>query len=537
MSTKDSKKGKDKDKKEPERKSSDGQTKDLKKAESNRKLEKSSSKNPLLPLVDDNTQIHLMNNPLFADMIFVVGNQRINSHNCIVAARCPGLIGPWAPKKKKGIPEIELPKQISINTFMEVIKYTYSGRIQFEGMKEADIILLNAAAATFEGLERLQWLCENQLKSTLGLPNVCTVLVEADKHKLNYMKDYCIQFIVDHYKEIIQNKDTGRQIGVELFQEAVAANTLHETGNFKRVAEKPAPPDTFLDDMKKLYNTSNGSDISFKLTATNALGVSGSIYKCHKAIIASKSPLLANYCNSVTTKDSKDPIVTLKDITNDAFEALLKWIYYGESKFPTIAASELFTWCNEAKLPVLQLICLENMRKGISLDSVLTILDLSYSKEMPEHLHEALKELQPQCISFVVDNFTELDLKQIRERKMNKGMAADILVALQKSGRSNKRKVKKNKKEKKEENVGEGKEETPSVEPHQNSPEEKKNSPPPSTISPPPSLSTPPPSLSTSPPSLSTPPPILTPPPSLSTPPPILTPPPPLSIPPMEKNV
>jgi hypothetical protein len=68
---------------------------------------------------------------------------------------------------------------------------------------------------------------------------------------------------------------------------------------------------------------------------TNMLGISGSVFRCHKCVIASISHKLSILCNQTpvpvnaphgNTKDSSTAI-PVYGITTDGFTSLLKWVY------------------------------------------------------------------------------------------------------------------------------------------------------------------------------------------------------------------
>jgi hypothetical protein len=266
------------------------------------------------------------------------------------------------------------------------------------------------------------------------MTNLYQVFKESDQLQLKFIKDYCIHYAIDHYFEFVNNKEAVKELGIELFQETASAYLEHQAGRLKPVQSLVEPADTFLVDFKSLLDSGKNYDIEFQLVDSKLMGFpQGMLFKGHKAIIAVRSQPLADLCASPTTQAQKGlNAVPVKGVGNEAFQALLKWIYYGETNITTLAASELVLVAKEYKLPELQKLCVDIMVKGVELDTALALLDLTYIKDMPDFYTDAMKELHPRVMGFVVDHFVKVDLKNIRDRKvMHSNMACDILLALQ----------------------------------------------------------------------------------------------------------
>lgn len=380
----------------------------------------------------------LVNNSTYADVHFTVGKHKYVAHYSVIQIRCPGLLSPVGskgqPKKNKTTYETDIPASISPATFAELLHWVYSGSLQFDKLKETDVLQLAAASLQFEGLGRLQWMCENHIVKAVSLSNLYQVFKESDQLQLKYIKDYCIHFAIDHYFDFVNNKDAVKELGIELFQETASAYLEHQAGRLKPVQPLVEPADTFLVDFKTLLDSGKNYDIEFQLADSKLMGFpQGMLFKGHKAVIAVRSQPLADLCAAPTTQAQKGlNAVPVKGVGSDAFQALLKWIYYGETNITTLAAAELVLVAREYKLIELQRLCVDIMVKGVELETALSLLDLTYIKDMPDFYSDAMKELQPRVMGFVVDHFVKLDLKNIRERKvMHSNMACDILLALQ----------------------------------------------------------------------------------------------------------
>eukprot|EP01119_Soliformovum_irregulare_P007879 TRINITY_DN2044_c3_g1_i1.p1 TRINITY_DN2044_c3_g1~~TRINITY_DN2044_c3_g1_i1.p1 ORF type:complete len:477 (-),score=159.94 TRINITY_DN2044_c3_g1_i1:86-1516(-) len=371
----------------------------------------------------------LINNANYMDVLFILGPAKINAHQCIIESRCVGLLKNG--KKKKNVTEVEIPPTVSVTTFLDIMAYIYTGKVPYTSRKDEEIVLLMAASEKFEGLERLHWECEHQLRERITMTNAHRLLKLTDDLKLKF-KEYVLQYCVAHYTEFIGNKAATKEIGIELLQEAVQAQQAKSA----IPAEPAAPNDTFINDFKALYDTSNSSqskftDVQFKLMEMNIVGVSGLIWKAHKAIIAGRAPglqsLLATY-----GADSKNPAIPIKGFSPECFEALMKYLYYGDRNIPTKSACELVEFARQYGMGGLLRAVVDSMRRGISKETVLTIMDVGYTENMPQWYEEAMKELRPRCVRFLVENLTEIDFEKIREKKMNRAIAPAVLIAIQK---------------------------------------------------------------------------------------------------------
>jgi len=184
------------------------------------------------------------------------------------------------------------------------------------------------------------------------------------------------------------------------------------------------------------------------LAKANSFGLTGQLHKCHKALLVGRAPGLNALVNVPAQKEGKgDLIVPVKGITPEAFEALVKWVYYDETKIPTLVACELVSFCQQHAIPPLQKICVEIMEHGVAGDTVLVILNVANRKDMPTWFLDAMKELVPRCVKFAVEHLTDIEFEKLRAEEMNRSIAIDILLAIQKKAQSGHTKHKKHEKE------------------------------------------------------------------------------------------
>jgi len=403
------------------------------------------------------SHIHLVNKASYADITFqFVNGQKIPAHSCIILSRCPALTQKsHAPVKKIGtlrkVASREQPGSvfdvrpgISPSTFIELLNFVYSGKVNFEELNNIMVLELMAAAILYEGLERLEWLCETRTIEKLSMKNIYEVLACADKLKLQYIKEYCLHFAVSHWEKFIKSRESLRKLGVDLFQDAVISYQTYLQGELKPLPGHQQWPNNYINELKNLHNSMKGNDISFKLIEKNFLGVSGSIYRAHRAIVSSRSPELTLLCNQVpwvqnpvSTNTSKDLTsvnnnsVAVKGITTEGFTCLLKWLYYGESVIPSRAAVELVTFCKDYGLPELHKIAVFSLKNGVNdRDIVLEILHLGRLTDQPDFFYKEFEKIKPLCIDFIINNLTKVNLANLREQRLYHKIAADLVIAL-----------------------------------------------------------------------------------------------------------
>jgi len=365
-------------------------------------------------------------NPLFADVCFLISTppQKIYSHACIIEARCSALLK--NAKKKKNVNEVEVISSINASTFQELLNYLYSGSIDLSKLKDEDILLLLSASTKYEGLDRLSFICQRHLKKTLDMKNVHLLLKTCEDLDLKAFKEFVVHFAVSHYNEFVSNKQGVKDIGINIFQEVVAL----QQEQLKPLPEEKEPEDTFLENFKALYDSVKQSDISFVMTEPNSMGISGTFLRGHKAIIVARASGLQALVNQPLTEVSKSLSgVIVKGVSPEGFEAVLKWIYYNQTQISTLIACELISFCQQNSLFALQKVCIENIKNNIKVDTVLTILDVSYLKEgMPSWYIEEMDALRPKCIEFAANRVKEIEFDRIKTKKLSTEIATAVMV-------------------------------------------------------------------------------------------------------------
>ena len=263
--------------------------------------------------------------------------------------------------------------------------------VDFPKLTDKEILFLVAASRFFK-LTRLAYLCERWLREHMTIESVFHLLKEATDLKEDRIKGFCLQFALGHYNEFISNKDGIYILGIELFQEVVAAFQSNPTPPQEMRAEDH--PDTLLQDFKRLYDAMPYSDITFD--------VRGELIRCHKSILAAHSDAFVN----TIFKDE-----SLVRLTPAAFHSMLRFTYYGEDQVEPLPACELVDFSRKYKLPSLLRICEDKIRCSVALDTVLPILAIAYLPA--DGKQDLVEELKGKCFPFILEHLSQVDLSMI----------------------------------------------------------------------------------------------------------------------------
>jgi len=354
----------------------------------------------------------------FADLTIKVGSETVHAHAGIVCCRCEEIIGfPQVDDKKKAAKkklEVKInPANVANAAIMsKVLEFLYTGMVEFPKMSDTEILHLVGAARFFK-LERLSYLCERWLREHMTIESVFHLLKAATDLNEERIKGFCLQFALGHYNEFISNKDGIYILGIELFQEVVAAFQTNPTP--PKEFNPETTPDTLLDDFKKLYERMPYSDITFTVRDTPI--------KCHRAILAAHSD---TFVSTLFRDDSG-----LKTSTT-AFNNMLQFLYFGESHVDPLPACELVEFSRRYKLPSLLRICEDKIRTSVALDTVLPILAIAY---MPaDGKQDLVDELKKKCFPFILENLSKVNLSTIKAS--NPLLVVDLILELQTAWKS-----------------------------------------------------------------------------------------------------
>eukprot|EP00590_Aulacoseira_subarctica_P011142 CAMPEP_0172432294 /NCGR_PEP_ID=MMETSP1064-20121228/62499_1 /TAXON_ID=202472 /ORGANISM="Aulacoseira subarctica , Strain CCAP 1002/5" /LENGTH=715 /DNA_ID=CAMNT_0013179493 /DNA_START=1 /DNA_END=2145 /DNA_ORIENTATION=+ len=153
---------------------------------------------------------HLLNSPDYADVSFLVENQVIYANRAILAIRSEYFRAMFyrsgmreqRQEYKQPVPSdqlvpIEMP-DISRDIFLKVLEFLYTDSVK--NMTHDICIPLLIVSEQF-CLDRLQRLCEDQLRRDIDVTNVISIYITAYRHHAMGLKDIALEFILFHISD------------------------------------------------------------------------------------------------------------------------------------------------------------------------------------------------------------------------------------------------------------------------------------------------------------------------------------------------
>lgn len=378
----------------------------------------------------------------FCDIVFIVGpdEKKIQAHIAIVAARSQFLKSKILTAKESrnlhfeklfGTTEVQLTTEkpqlevklpsIEPEAFEMVLFYIYTDIIDFKdpfNKKIVTIMMDVYLLAQQFNIPRLEQLCMQYLEFKIAKMNVLEALYNSDKLNLQSIKEYCLSFIVkeDHFYEIVMSSEF---------------ETL-EKPLIVEVVRKKLNPSKQLTDIKfdKSIGTTLESDMAHFLKFTGKefcdinLVLDNDVIPAHKAILAARCAYFQAMFRSFSPADN---IVNIQigDVkpSGEAFNSLLRYIYYGETKMPTEDSLYLFQapcfygFTNNR----LQAFCKHNLENNINYENVLQILEASDKMNVPDIKNYALQ--------LIVHDFS-LVARLPKMKLLNRELLLDIIHAV-----------------------------------------------------------------------------------------------------------
>ncbi|XP_073089924.1 BTB/POZ domain-containing protein 19 isoform X6 [Manis javanica] len=138
----------------------------------------------------------LVNNPLYSDVCFVVGQeqQEVFTHRCLLACRCNFFQRLLGPKPGPGVPSPVVLSTIPAEAFLAVLEFLYTNSVKLYRHSVLEVL----TAAVEYGLEELRELCLEFVVQVLDVDLVCEALQVAVTFGLGPLQERCIGFIEAH---------------------------------------------------------------------------------------------------------------------------------------------------------------------------------------------------------------------------------------------------------------------------------------------------------------------------------------------------
>ncbi|MEE6512189.1 hypothetical protein FKM82_019113 [Ascaphus truei] len=373
----------------------------------------------------------LFENQQFCDLEFVLGEkgERVRGHAAIVTARCKWLRkkitqaserqrqklkqeledeGQSSPQKpentgghvKRPQPMLEVTiRDAEPQPFEVLMQFLYTDKIKYPRRGHVQDVLLimdvYKLALHFK-LSRLEQLCVQYIEASVDLQNVLGVCENANKLQLDELKEHCLNFVVkeSHFNQVIMMKEF-EHLSSSLIVEIVRRK---QQPPFRLHSDQPVDIGTSLVQDMKAYLEGAGRDF-----CDITLLLDGHPRPAHKAILAARSSYFEAMFRSFMPEDGQVNISIGEMVpSKQAFESLLRYIYYGEVNMPPEDSLYLFSapyyygfFSNR-----LQAYCRQNLEVNVTVENVLQILeaaDKTQAVEMKRH-----------CLHIIVHQFTKV---------------------------------------------------------------------------------------------------------------------------------
>mmetsp|Transcript_8640 Transcript_8640/g.14792 ORF Transcript_8640/g.14792 Transcript_8640/m.14792 type:complete len:517 (-) Transcript_8640:83-1633(-) len=152
-------------------------------------------------LIDDLRK--LINNPVLADVTFLVEGQPVYATRATLAARSEHFralfYGGMREASSGGTDEPIVLPDIAHPVFLLLLEYIYTDQV---GDISSDLAVHLLIAAERFLLDRLKALCEDIVRKDISMDNVVSVMMTAKAHRAEGLKDICMDFIVCHEEQI-----------------------------------------------------------------------------------------------------------------------------------------------------------------------------------------------------------------------------------------------------------------------------------------------------------------------------------------------
>ncbi|NXX44981.1 LZTR1 regulator, partial [Tricholaema leucomelas] len=367
----------------------------------------------------------LWENRQFSDLEFVLGEkeERVRGHAAIITARCKWLkkkiiqarerlkqVSHLNMTKSDGAgggvklcrlqPLLEVPiREAEAQPFEVLMQFLYTDKIQYPRKGHVQDVLLimdvYKLALNFK-LSRLEQLCLQYIEASVDLQNVLIVCENANKLQLDQLKEHCLNFVVkeSHFNQVIMMKEF-EHLSSSLIVEIVRRK---QQPPVRAHSDQPLDIGTSLIQDMKAYLEGAGTEFCDII-----LLLDGHPRPAHKAILAARSSYFEAMFRSFMPEDGQVNISIGEMVpSKQAFESMLRYIYYGEVNMPPedslylFAAPYYYGFSNNR----LQAYCKQNLEMNVTVENVLQILeaaDKTQALDMKRH-----------CLHIIVHQFTKV---------------------------------------------------------------------------------------------------------------------------------
>ncbi|XP_055388552.1 leucine-zipper-like transcriptional regulator 1 homolog [Condylostylus longicornis] len=347
----------------------------------------------------------------FCDIVFIVGQEetKIQAHIAFVAARSNFLrtkILAAREAKKQHLEKVFGNRDVTCNdpmleirlpnanpeAFEIILNYIYTDNIDLKKCYGKNIVILITDIYTLAGqllMPRLAAGCIHFLEHKISKSNVLEALYNADKNKIQVIKDHCMAFIVkdENFHDVVMSSEFG-DLDKSLLVEIIRKRLINPNkSNLEVPFEKNAG--TMLEMDMAVFLEFTGKEF-----CDINLVLDGHVIPAHKSILSARCTYFQAMFRSFMPPDN---IVNIQigeiSPSLEAFMSLLRYIYYGETKLPPQDSLYLFQAPSFYGLSNNRLhsFCKYSLEHNITVENVLQTLEASDITKVQDIKEYALK--------------------------------------------------------------------------------------------------------------------------------------------------
>ncbi|CAK1590169.1 unnamed protein product [Parnassius mnemosyne] len=386
----------------------------------------------------------------FCDVTLLVGGEPtpVLAHQALLAARsaylrakikeareelakriAAGELKPTEAYNYKAPPElvIKLP-EATPEAFRMVLNYIYTDRIDPTEKDEnpaspATILLVMEVLrlALRLNIPRLRGLCARFLRANLCYSNVLKALHAAHHANLHCIKEYCLRFVVKDYNftPIVMSsefEEMEQSLMVEVIRRRQQPPPKQPAASHECDEEIQGGTTLEQDMCVFLCGGAELSDVVLRVGAVAR--------PAHRSVLAARAAYFEAMFRSFCPKDNIVNIQICDTVpTEEAFDSLLRYIYYGETNMPTEDSLYLF------QAPIyygftnnrLQVFCKHNLQSNVSPENVLAILQAA------DRMHAT--DIKEYALKMIAHHFGVV-ARQEAIKNLAQPLLVDIVLAL-----------------------------------------------------------------------------------------------------------
>lgn len=383
--------------------------------------------------------------------------KRIDAHIAIVAARSPFLRNLIRVEKNSPNSESNAKLQIYLNNinpvaFEVALEYMYTDKIDptkrdmHAGSNQMVLLMMDVYILSVKfKITRLEHLCVQYLKAAINIDNVLVAVQNADRLKLDFIKESCMKFIVkeSNFTDIVMSNEfetLSKEQILEIIRRKHRPAIKSQESSQSNLCDTGCCSlgRTLARDME-IFLTKTGKEFS-----DIKLQINQDITSAHKAILAARCSFFqglfkwpasesssTSTSSSLSTSSHEEQLISIKigEIipSSQSFITLLKYIYYGNVDMPPedllylFSAPSYYGFTNNR----FHAFCKHILETGVNFGNVFKILMAS------ERINA--NEMKKHALDIIVSNYKDLfRLPTLKE--LPKELLLDILTAIGETG-------------------------------------------------------------------------------------------------------